>query len=336
MKHITSIFIIVFLSFIIPMTVNAQDGVVPYSVQGILPDNQVNNDVTYFDIEMEPGAEQDLEVIIYNSSDESITVNIDNNPATTNSNGIIIYDENEEEPHESMANPLSEISTLSESEVEIDAGSQETVTLNVEAPDESFDGVILGGLYFTMEPDESEDDSSLAIQNQYSYALAVQIREAGNDTEVEPELEMIGVEPGIVNHRTGLQTQFSNTAPMIIGGLEFEGNVYESGSDEPIYTRTDENFTIAPNSSFNYPVMFENQRLEPGTYTFTAEVSNSDNEWSFEEEFEITEEVADEANEEAVELEEDYSWLIYVVIGLAAVILLLIIAVVYLIVKRKK
>lgn len=336
MKKIISIYIIVFLSLIIPITAHAQDGEVPYSVQGILPDNQVNNDVTYFDIEMEQGEEQDLEVVIYNSSDEPITVNVDNNSATTNSNGIIIYDEAEEEPHETMENPFSEISSLSETEVEIEAGSQETVTLNVEAPEESFDGIILGGLYFTMEPDESEDESSLAIQNQYSYALAVQITEAGNDAEVEPELELMGIEPGIVSHRTGLQTQFVNTSPVIIGGLEFEANVYESGSDEPIYTRTDENFTIAPNSVFNYPVMFENQRLEPGTYTFRAEASNGDSDWSFEEEFEITEEVADEANEEAVELEEDYSWLVYVVIGLAAVVLLLIIAVIYLIIKRRK
>jgi len=336
MKHIITITILVFLSITIPMTAQAQDGSVPYSVQGVLPENQVNNDVTYFDIEMAQGENQDLEVVIYNSSDEPITVNVDNNSAATNSNGIIIYDESEEKPHESMEYPLSEISSLSETDVEIAAGDQETVTLNVEAPEESFDGIILGGLYFTMEPDESEDESSLAIQNQYSYALAVQISEEGNDTEVKSDLELVDVEPGIVNHRTGLQTQFVNPAPTIIGGLEFEAPIYESGSDEPIYTRTDENFTVAPNSTFNYPIMFENQRLEPGTYVFSAEASNGNNEWSFEEEFEITEEVAEEANEEAVELEEDYSWLIYVVVGLIAVVVLLIIAVIYLFIKRKK
>ena len=287
---------------------------------------------------MEPGVDQTLEVTVYNSSDEEITVNVNNTIATTNSNGLIVYDGLEEgqKPHESMENPFSDISEIDNNKITVPAGGQEIVKVKVNAPEESFDGVILGGLYFTLEPDENEDEGSVAIQNRYSYALAVQIREADNETEVKPDISLLSVEPGIVNYRTGLQTEFVNTTPMIIGGLTFEGSVFEENGEEAIYTHTVEDFVIAPNSQFNFPVMYENHRLEAGTYTFKATVSNEDNDWDFEQQFEVTDEMADEANEAAVELAEDEnSWLIYAVAGLAlTVVLLLVILVIVL--KRKK
>lgn len=317
----------------------ANDGVVPYSVQGVIPENQVNTDVSYFDIEMEQNQVQELEVIVYNSSDEDITVEVDNNSAVTNSNGLIVYDglPEGEELHESMTHPFSEISSIESPTVDVAAGEKETVIVTVQAPDEEFDGVILGGLYFSLEPEESEDAESVTIQNRYSYALAIQITEAGNDNAIEPSIEMLEVNPGIINYRTGLQTEFVNTSPMIVG-LEIEGSVYEAGEEEPLYTRTEEDFTVAPNSKFKFPVMYDNQRLEPGDYVFRANASNGDESWEFEEEFEVTEEIADEANEEAVELaeEEDNTFLMYLVIGLGVLVAVLLIVVIYLLKKRKK
>lgn len=295
--------------------------------------------MSYFDIEMEQNQTQELEVIVYNSSDEDITVEVSNNSAYTNSNGLIVYDElpENEKLHESMTYPFSEISTIESPIVDIPAGQQKTVVVTVEAPDETFDGVILGGLYFSLAPEDNEDTESVTIQNRYSYALAVQIQETGNDNKVEPNIEMLSVDPGIINHRTGLQTEFVNTSAMILG-LEIKGTVYEEGSDEALYTRTDEDFNVAPNSMFNYPLMYDNQRLEPGNYVFKANATNGDETWEFEEEFEVTEEIADESNEEAVELaeEEDNRLLIYLVIGLGILVAVLLIVVIYLLRKRQK
>ncbi|MEY8561196.1 DUF916 and DUF3324 domain-containing protein [Jeotgalicoccus halotolerans] len=330
---------VLLLFLLFPLTVQANDGAVPYSVQSVLPDNQVDSNASYFDIEMAQGQEQELEVIVNNSSDEDITVEVSNNPGLTNSNGLIVYDglDEDEELHESMAHPFSEMSSLESPTVDVAAGEQESVFLTVQAPDEAFDGVILGGLYFSLEPAESEATEGVTIQNRYSYALAVQITEEGNDNLVEPNIEILRVEPGIINHRTGLQTEFVNPRPMIVG-LEIEGSVYGAGEEEPLYTRTEESFTVAPNTKFKYPIMYDNERLEPGDYIFRATASRGDESWEFEEEFEISEEKADEANEEAVELveEEDNTLLMYLVIGLGVLVAVLLIVVIYLLRKRKK
>ncbi|SOC40714.1 DUF916 and DUF3324 domain-containing protein [Salinicoccus kekensis] len=335
------------LNFILFLTIlfmpsfvtEANESVVPYSIEAVIPNNQVDQGSTYFDIEMEKGETQKLEVVVYNSSDEPITIEAQANSATTNSNGLIIYDAVDLVPHDSMSHPFAEIATIAEYKIEIEPQSQETVTITVEAPDESFDGLILGGLYFSQEADESEEDSGVQIQNQYSYALAVQIREAGNDNDVEPELDLLSLEAGLINHRTGLQTSFVNTAPTIIGGLEFTGDVYAEGSEEPLYTRTVKDFNIAPNSEFNFPVMFENQGLEAGDYVFKGTASNGDHEWSFEEMFTIEAEAAEEANDEAVEIEEEEienEWMMPVLIGLGVLVVLLLVTIIYLLVKRRK
>jgi hypothetical protein len=331
--------ILLIFTFLPTVQIKADESIVSYSVEAVIPENQVDNGVTYFDIEMNQGQSQDLEVIIYNSSDEPITVEAHANSATTNSNGLIIYDAADLIPHESMEHPFSEVATIEESEIEIEPESHETVTITVEAPDESFDGIILGGLYFTQEVEESDDEASLQIQNQYSYALAVQIREAGNDNTLSPELELMSVEAGLINHRTGLQTSFANTASALIGDLEFTGSVYAEGADEPLYSRTVEDFNIAPNSEFNFPVMFDNQSLGAGDYVFKGTAGNDAHQWSFEEVFTIEAEAAEEANDDAVEIVEDGNnneWMMPVLIGLGMLVVLLLTAVIYLLIRRKK
>lgn len=336
------LFFTVLFIFLIPNIIQANttdSGVVPYSVQPQLPDNQVDENVSYFDIEMEPGESQDLEVTVYNSSNEEIEVDVQNTLAKTNSNGIITYDGlgEDEVPHESLEYNFTELSSLDESIVKIPAGEQKVVSLEVNAPEESFDGVILGGLYFSMEPSESEEAEGVAIQNRYAYAVAVQIREAGNENVVEPDLELMEVEPRAINYRTGLSTTFGNVSPKIIN-TSFEGCVYREGEDEPLYQNMIEEFIIAPHAQFNFNVMYDNHALEPGNYVFKANVKSKDDEWNFEEEFEVTEEVADQANEEAVELieEKDNSTLIYLIIGLIVLVLVLLTIILVLYKKGRK
>lgn len=332
------IFIVFIILLISPVKIYANESSVTYSVEAVLNDNQINEDISYFDIGVERKEELELEVIINNSSEEDIIVNIANTTAYTNSNGLITYDGEGTEPHESMEYSFSEISSLESEKVQVPALDQETVKIKVEAPEETFDGIILGGLHFSLDEEYEDAAEGVSIQNRYAYVLGVKIQEKNNDTEVEPELLLNSVKPGIINHRTGLQTEFSNTTPVIINELIFEGSVYEEGAEEPLFTRTVEDFSIAPNSTFNFPVMYDNYRLEAGNYTFKSKVKNDNQEWEFEEEFAVTEETADEANEEAVELveEEDNTLLMYLVIGLGLLVAVLIAVVIYLLVKRKK
>lgn len=45
-----------------------------YYVRAVLPDNQISNNLSYFDLRMQPGQSQTLEVEVVNESDKVITV----------------------------------------------------------------------------------------------------------------------------------------------------------------------------------------------------------------------------------------------------------------------
>lgn len=339
----TMLILIMSVFFINPLWVNATETEsVGFSVQAILPENQVS-DVTYFDIEMEQGQEQSLEVVIFNSSDEEIQVEVTGNTAATNSNGVIVYDGSMEDFEADMAYPFGEISHIEKNIVDVPANGEVTVDILVEAPGETFDGQILGGLHFRKVDDTVDEEAGATITNEYAYVIGVNIVEKGNDTEVTPGLELENVQPDLVNYRTGIQSTFVNSTPAFISNLDFTGEIYRSGEESPLYTRQAESFSVAPNTRFNFPVSLDNVALEPGEYTFVANASNEVYEWSFEENFVIEAEAAEEVNEEAVEIVEpatvesaqnnnDINWLIY---ALGALVIVLIGVIVWLLRRGK-
>lgn len=301
---------------------------VPFAVQANLPENQVNSGVTYFDIEMELGQEQELEVVVYNSSDEAIKVAVSSNTAVTNSNGVITYDGSIQEFDDSMKYSFHEISEVEEELIEVAPQSEKVASITVKAPVESFDGRILGGLHFQLINDEEEAPKGVSLQNQYAYVIGVNITETGNSNEVAPELTLGKVYPDLVNHRTSIQTTFTNPTPVLISDLTFEGQIYSNDDEEnPLYSRSVDSFSVAPNNVFHFPISLDNERLEPGEYIFKGSAQNKEQAWEFEDTFTIEEEAAEEVNEQAVELvdtEDSPPWL---VVGLIVVVIILLVIV---------
>lgn len=60
-----------------------EDAAVSFSISAIIPDNQIDKDLSYFDLLMEPEKEQTIQVVISNSSDETIIAKTQINAATT-------------------------------------------------------------------------------------------------------------------------------------------------------------------------------------------------------------------------------------------------------------
>lgn len=66
-------------------------GDIGYYVRAVLPENQIDDNLTYFDLRMEPGKAQTLEVEVVNETNETITVDVAAISASTNRNGVIDY-----------------------------------------------------------------------------------------------------------------------------------------------------------------------------------------------------------------------------------------------------
>lgn len=307
--------------------------VVGYSVEAVIPNNQIDKQKTYFDLMMEARQKQELTVAVYNNTNESITVNTAITNAYTNSNGLIVYDERKKPLDDSLELPLTELAKVDD-QLTIEAGGTEYVTIQLTMPNEAFDGIVLGGILFEKENDNQESEASgFGIENRYAYVIGIQLRES--EVVVTPELVLKDIKTGLENYRTAVTAIIQNPTARIISGLTLEGFITKIDDADSEFEKKalKEDIRLAPNSTMDFIIDWENEPLEEGIYEFSGRATTEEDEWLFEREFEIKNDEARLMNKEAVNIERDYTpW----IIGLFVVLILIIIVLVVLLMKKKK
>lgn len=309
---------------ILPLAVQAEGENVSYSVEALIPENQIDQRQSYFDLNMKPNQKQELAVLIHNNEHEEITVLLSVNNATTNSNGLVIYEEKEEfDP--SLKVPLNEILRFKEEEVTIPAGKSKTVTAELEMPEEEYDGIILGGFQFEKVMEEEEASEGVNIQNKYVYVIGVQLSE--NRDEVLPDLHLNSIRPNLVNHRTAVVANIQNSEPVLIKNMKVNASVYKKGKKDVLKEKKQEEINMAPNSNMDIIIDWDNKALEPGTYLLEMEALHEEEIWKWKEEFVIEKEDAKDLNKNAIELDDNKmgTWLLIGIIILLIVVIILLI-----------
>lgn len=323
----------VYLFFLSTELVQAEENV-GFSVQAILPENQIDDRHSYFDLKVEPEDTQELEVVIYNNETKDIRVKTSVHNASTNSNGLIVY-EDQDETDPSLLYPMTNILTLENKEFVIPAGETISVYANLKVPKEPFKGILLGGLHFEkVVENERKEDEGISIQNKYAYVIGVQLTH--ENTLVSTELRLNSITPTLVNYRTAILANIQNKAPVIVRDLDIQAKVFKDGETEPIKTESYEAFKMAPNSNMDVVINWENQALEAGDYRLEIQANTPEDKWTWDELFTIDAE-AEELNEKAVELEDNsYPAWVWMLIGLGIALVVCVIVLLLYIRKLKK
>lgn len=306
-------------------------------VSAVIPDNQIDKDKTFFDLLMQPGQEQELDINLSNSSDEEITVEVTANSAFTNDNGVIDYSPIKMEPDPTLKYPFSSISETPK-EVVVPAQSKVVAKVKIKMPAESYTGVLAGGIHVTEKDkaDKKEDSGGgVQIKNKFVYVVGVQLRteESLEGLKGELALDKKKIIPTQVNYRNYLGINLQNTQPVYIRDLEVDAKIYRGNSDEVLHQTKTEKMKMAPNSNFNYGVDWENKPFQGGSYkaVVTAKSIDYGEEWSWTEEFTIDADLAKKLNDKAVELDKDNTQLIIMIVaGLGALLLVIIILIIVL------
>lgn len=307
-----------------PMAIHASEEKVSYAVKPIMTSNQVDHRHSYFDLKVKPNMIQKLKTVIYNYENEDITVLLSVHNATTNSNGIIVYEETDNiDP--SLNIPLTDILSFDQEYVIIPAGEKRTVIATLEMPDEEFDGIILGGMRFEKVNKEDTELNGVQIQNQYAYVIGVQLRENGQ--VVQPDLSLKKVFPDTYNHRPVVTTLIQNSEPTIIKDLKINAAIYKKGKSELIKEKA-QTVNMAPNSTMTFNVEWE-KPLEPGEYQIQLDAQHQDQKWEWTETFTIEKEVAKQINTTAIGLEDYHPTDVSLKIVIAILIVIIISLLVY-------
>lgn len=291
-----------------------------YSVKPILPENQRDTGRSFFDLRVNPGGKQTIQIQINNFSNEEQTYHIKVNTAQTNGNVVIDYGQ-DTLPEEHIINyPISEFVDYPE-EVTIPAQKAGLVSLDIHAPATSFDGILLGGIQVKKDFTKEQEENPGQIFSEYAYVIGLMLSE--NDTEVTPELKLNEVKSEVITNNAGLVAVLENPQPINIKGVEIEADIRAKGSEEPVMTRMIENGGIAPQSVFAMNIFHgeagNTKPLEAGDYQLSMKATDEEGrEWLFTEEFSITKEQAMAVNREVFTVEDHTNPWLYAIIGILA------------------
>lgn len=311
-----------------------------FGIKAILPDNQIDKASSFFDLRMKPGEEQTVEVEVTNVIDKEIELHTFVSAAGTNVNGVIDYPQPiaETKYDESLKYPLPTLVSLEET-IKVPAKATIKVPVTIKMPSESYDGMIVGGISFYQkeeEDDQEKQTSGMGVKNKFMYRLGVKLIET--DTAVEPDLKLLGVKAGQVNYRNAVMANLQNPEAEVLNGLKLEAQVFQKGSDTPIFTAGKDNMKVAPNSNFEYPVYLGKKAFKAGKYTLKlVATADNDKKWEFSKDFEITQKEAEKYNEESsVQLDYETDWIKWAIIGGVALLVVIIVIVVLVVVLKKR
>lgn len=296
-----------------------------YSIK--LPDNQIDKELGYFKLKMNPGQKQKLMITLSNPNDEKVTVEVKLNGAKSNQNGVIEYGDSTIDDDQSLKFKFKDI-VKSPDFVELGPGETKDLEISLNMPEIEYDGVIAGGIQLmrTGQTEESKDNTGSKIINQYAYVVGMVLQE--NDNLVEPKLSLNDVNAGQNNYRNAIFINFSNVMPAYLNNMTVEVQITEKGKKTVLYERKQTAMRMAPNSFINFPINMNGERMVPGDYEAKILVTSGVKKWTWEKEFKITDEDADKFNERDVGLvqEKEINWQF---IFLLAMILIIIIILLY-------
>lgn len=320
-KWLLRFFVFIFLNALSMFRIFANEGVY-FSVSSVIPENQIDKNLSYFNLKVLPSSLQELKVKIFNNKKHEIKVKAMVTPATTCRNGFISYT-NLTNYDESLKYPLPDILKLSQSEYTVLAGGVATATALLNMPKEAFNGIILGGLVFTKAEDsfetEKENQGAAQIENEYQYVVGVMLSE--NNDKVKANMNLKYIKSTLANYHTSLAINLQNDMPVIIPNLKISATVYKKGKSEIYKSSEKENIKMAPNSNFDFMVDWQNNKFEAGEYRVHVVAQNEEYFWEWDENFTITPQQANDTNKDAVDLINSVpNWVYILLVGLVLIL----------------
>lgn len=307
-----------------------------FNVRAEIPENQINQNNSYFDLLVEPGQEQTLIVTVNNTSNEPIEVTVDVNNAATNTNGTIMYTTHGIKD-ESMKVSIEDIARVEENQFVLAAHESKAVEIKLNLPEQEFKVTILGGVVVQAIPEShkntEDQEDGIQIQNRLTYVVGLQLRQ-DLETEVQPNMNYLGTEAIQHDISSAVGIHLQNSEAVIMKNVQVDAEIYKSNSQTILHEYHNGVVEIAPNSAFDVAVVWGNEKLQPGTYRLKLRIQFEEHIWEWDEEFVIEAEDADNSNEGAINIDHSLpNWIYYVIGGLSLLILLFL---VFLLGRRSK
>ncbi|MFC4652307.1 DUF916 and DUF3324 domain-containing protein [Lactococcus nasutitermitis] len=352
-KKIVFIFILVFTVCLGTKKVAANE--FNFSVTPVIPSNQIQEGLSYFNLSLKAGQKQTLQLVVANSTNKEVTVNIGIASSTTNVNGVVEYSPNDIKADKSLKYNLSDY-VKAPKKILLSPQSKQNISVEVQMPKNNFDGIMAGGLTFKEEvasPSQASKTKGVTINNQYRFVIALLMQQ--NTKNLAPILNMNNVTASQANSRNAVYANFENSAATFLRNMVVDAKVTKNNSSTVLYSLQKEMMSMAPNSNFSLPMSLNGKKFQAGTYHYEADVyslksANGDYiygkdadgkpqhyvyKWHFDKNFIISPQSASHLNATDVSIKSEHFSFLWLIVGVIFVILALLILI-FILLKRRK
>jgi len=295
-------------------SVQAEDDPMGFTVETIMPAEQIDKTQTYFYIKTEPGQTQKLKVKVTGTSDEPVKIKTYVANAFTAPNGTVNYlPEQSKDP--TLSNSIEEIAAVQEKEFELKNKEEKIVEIDVTPPAEHYEGVKMGAIYFERVSTEAADEKAM-INTKLSYRVGLIASESDGTYTDSQELNLVEVKPEIMQAQKTIGLVLQNPDPKTIADFYLDVSIVEEKTGKIVKTQKLKNGMMAPNSRFDFSVLWGLDPIPSGSYIAKVSAKSRYKSWELEKKFEITKEQAKKMNEETLYKLTLPAWAYYVTIGL--------------------
>lgn len=338
-KNIVGFILLGFICcFVFPSHTQAEEsGETPagFTVESVIPENQVDVTKSYYYLKVDPDTEQTIQVKVRSMQEEPVTVKLAVHDAVSSSVGAINYAEEKPKLDESLKNPISELIKIKDQQKEITLTNfeEKIVEYTIKTPKDPFKGVKLGSLRFVKKDDPEAEKKQTGVVPEYAYVIAVMLTEDEGTFNHGADLHLKDVDLKLSNGRKVVAATIQNDQPKVLQELKIQGEVKRKGESDVLVEHKAEDFSVAPNSNFDFELPLGLESFRPGTYVYTGEGQGDGQTWKWEQEFTIGQAKADKINNEAAYQLRVPKWVPWVVGGLTVLMVGLI---AYLIRRQKQ
>ena len=198
---------------------------------------------------------------VKNNSDSELSLNVAAGSASTSPLGEVTYND-----HHVIGNvgpQMENLIHLDQQTIKVAPKGDAKVTGTITMPNEPVDGIIAGGVSFSLTATQKQD----AVET----TVAVLARNTRNLPATSAELHAVSYET--VNKQTGFAIAVANTSGSFINGATFTTKVIDVSTNKTVLVETRRNAQLAPNSVMTYWVKNDAKHLTGNKYRIQVQSS---------------------------------------------------------------
>ncbi|SET27152.1 Protein of unknown function C-terminal [Oceanobacillus limi] len=288
--RVTCLFFLLIISS--PFIIFAQENTVPLYIEPVYPSNQVDGVRGYFHLNVEPGQDQTVTVKLKNNLDEDLKVRMEPANGYSNPSGGMLYSRELQSDKSKLLNQAIKLADhiSLDSEVTLEPKETREVTIDITVPNMDI-GTALGGIRFVTEgtpkeesSDAEEGEANFILKTEIANAVAIQL-DFPNRAHSNFQLENVGFSP----EGPSVYSIFKNAAGLIQENISGQYRVEDSSGNQ-LFNGEIPSFKMAPFTQIRYPMYWDYETLEEGSYKLFLTMNVDGKEITSEEEFSIGDE----------------------------------------------